>query len=137
MALTTIGVGTADFDARADLLFPAVGVREQRGYAFFVRANPPATVLTLQYLNLFAILSNGANEYETPLLAKFFPKGRMMGFSVGVPRLSFMRNPDCQILAQPKEFFPGAGPIRAVDIELMWDDRDDFQAQSVPVLSGI
>lgn len=137
MALRSIGSAVASFDTRADVLFPPVRLEEEKGYAFFIRATPTTTVLTLQYLNLFAVFSQGVQVYETPLLAKFFPKGRMMGFGVGVPKVSFMNNPDCEILAQPKEFFPNSGPVRMLDVELLWDNSEEYEAKSVGILSGI
>lgn len=137
MALATIGSGQINFDTRVELLFPSVRLEEEKGYAFFIRAVPITTVLSLQYVNLYAYFTRGATEYQTPLLSKFFPSGRTMGFAVGVPKLSFMGNPDCSIIAQPKEFFPNSSIVRAIDVELLWDNSEEFEAKSAPLLTGI
>lgn len=137
MALASIGTGTLDFDARTELLFPPVGLNDNNGYLFFIRTTPATTTTDFQYVNLIAQFSSDEGLIETPLLAKFFPKGRTMGFAVAVPKLEFWNDPDCSIIALPREFYPGKGTVRQLDVELLWEDREDFAANSVSIFQGV
>jgi hypothetical protein len=122
MTITVIGAATANFDTRAQILFPSVNLRRNDGYLFFIQTVPDTTVTTQQYINLIAVLDYGGFTFEQPLEAKFFPKGRPMCFGVAVPRLDDFDDADCTILALPQEFYPGQGSIRSLPVQLSWED---------------
>lgn len=131
MAIVRIGAATANFDTRAEIVFPQRQLKSETGYLFFIRTVPITVVTRYQYLNLILIIQNGGNPIETALEAKFFPKGRMLMFSVAVPKLEDIKDPNCNILALPREFYRDAGELRRIDLELLWEDKEDYEAKSV------
>lgn len=137
MAYTQIGGRTVDWDDRADIAFQPVELDEGKGYLFFLEVVGASQATTLQYANVTALFTTEVGEIETPLLAKFFPKGRVMGFSVAVPKLSYFKDVECRIVLTPREFYPKSGPNRSLNIRLLWEDKEDFDADSVPLFAGI
>lgn len=131
MGLASIGVLTADWETKDELLFPSVDLKDDKSYLFFIRTVTPGISTKNQYLNLIAELSSDEGPIETVLEAKFFPKGRMLQFSVAVPKLSFYNDPQCRIIALPKEFYPGTATDSQLLVELLWEDKEDFEAKSV------
>lgn len=136
MALASIGTATLDFDTKTPVLLPPVGLRDDRGYMFFIRTTPASTETTNQYVNVIATFDSDEGRIETPLLAKFFPKGLMMGFAVTVPALDFWNNPSCQILLLPREFFPDSGSVRQLPIEVLWEDDIDYRLTEMSIFAG-
>lgn len=133
MALVSLGTRTLDWDTRTTEEFDTIDLNDNRGYLFFVRTVPSTVMTQNQYLVMIAKLSSDEGFIETPLEAKFFPKGLMMQFSVAVPRLSIYNDPDVSILALPREFKRGTGSDRQLDIEVLYEDDDDLRATEVNI----
>lgn len=133
MALISLGTRNLDWDTRVTEEFDSVGLRDNRGYLFFVRAVPITAIPMNQYMVMIAKISSDEGFIETPLEAKFFPKGFMMQFSVALPRLSFYSDPDVSILVLPREFKRGTGTLRQMDIEVLYEDDDDLLATQVSI----
>ncbi len=123
MALTLLGSGTANFDTKADVVFPSLTLQRARAYFFFINTVPAPVLPKKQYILLFAKYQSGTFIHESKLIAKFFSNGPRMMFVVPVPDLSFMPNSySTQVIARPSEFFKGSGLLRTVPLQLSWDD---------------
>lgn len=121
--MSVVGDGVADFDARADVVFPALTLQGGRGYYFLVSSQPVVSVPSQQYISMFARYSSGANLIETKMLAKFFSNGAAMMFVVPVPDFSFMpASYSVRVIGRPKEFYRGSGTLRTMGVRLSRDD---------------
>jgi len=131
MALSLIGSNVIDFDSRTEIQYPPVSLEEGKGYLFFARANPLTTTTLRGYVNLIALLDTSYGQVEFPLEAKFFPKGNLMAFSVAVPKAKWDKDIGCTILALPREFYKGSSQVRQFNLEMLWEDEEDYKVDAI------
>lgn len=131
MALVVVGSGLANFDTKADVIFPSVTLARGDSYFFFVEATPAPLFMRKQYILLVARYISGAVVHESKLLAKFFSNGLPMIFTVPVPDLSFFpASYGVQVVARPSEFYLGAGNLRQVSLRLLRDNAKSIKGVS-------
>lgn len=132
MAKINLGDRQADWDTKADLVWPTRNLSDDDVYYFFMESVPANLVWRRQYLNLFARYTATGGSFESPLIAKFFANGFPMIFTVSVPGSSITANPTpVAIVARPREFYAGAGTVRLGTVRASFED-----ANSLPNITG-
>lgn len=124
MALQIIGSNVADWNTKDSLLFPSVEVEEGKAYAFFLQQETSPVATANQYCAVVAILNTSFGVFEAPLEAKYFPGLRGLIFSVAIPKASWDKEIELQMLLLPKEFKKGSATDKSITIQLSWDDKD-------------
>lgn len=123
MAITTVGDVNVDFTDSLKYDFPEVSVTPGRGTTFLLLPIPQDLMFTSHYLLVLANLVRGANSFELPLVAKYFPKGSPLIFNIGVPETSLPGQVSCSISVIPKLRFTGAFPdVSSVTFRLRYED---------------
>lgn len=126
MAVIDIATLTANFDTRVTEETPAIQLRRDNSYLFYVRTNPPSTINPDAYLNIVATIFNGTSQVKTPLIAKYFFTGEEMMFLLPVPRVQDSNDQDVTIQILPREFYSNRAPIRSVDVVIAYEDSRDW-----------
>lgn len=132
MAKVSLGDRVADWDTKADIVWPTRNLSDDDVYYFFMESVPSNAVWKGQYLNLFARYNATGGAFESPLIIKWFANGLPVIFTVPVPASSITPNPTAvAIVARPKEFYPGAGTVRLGTVRASFED-----ANSLPNITG-
>lgn len=126
MAVVDIATLTADFDTRATEETPAIQLRRDNSYLFYIRTATPNTVNPDAYLNIVATIFNGTSQVKTPLIAKYFFTGEEMMFLLPVPRVQNSNDQDVTIQILPREFYANRAPIRSIDVVIAYEDANDW-----------
>lgn len=127
MAKIDIGTVTANLDTRQQEAVPALELRAESSYLFFIRTATPNLVNSDAYLNIVAIINTGTLVVKTPLLVKYFFTGEEMCFLLSVPRIDGERDPLCAIAILPREFYRNRATIRSIDCIVSYDDARDYE----------
>lgn len=126
MAVVDIATLTVDFNIRATQETPAIQLRRNNSYLFFIRANPVTLLNPDAYLNIVGTIFNGTNQVKTPLLAKFFFTGEEMMFFLPVPEVQNSNEQDVTIQVLPREFYSNRAPVRSLDVVVAYEDANDW-----------
>lgn len=126
MAVVDIATLTADFNTRLTQETPAVQLRRNNSYLFYIRTNPGNLVNPDAYLNIVATIFNGTSQVKTPLLCKYFFTGEEMMFFLPVPEVQTSNDQDVTIQILPREFYSNRAPIRTLDVIVAYEDANDW-----------
>ena len=133
MTFRTVSTQDVDLDNREPVRFSSVGLNQDKGYLFMLSLRPIESRLDNTYFTVVAVFQTGIGQVETNLEAKFYPKGRLLMFSVPVPSAELFNNAQCFIEIEPKNRFRGPQDSGVIRVRLLFEDAVELEAKSVPV----
>ena len=133
MAVTPFPAITLDFTTKEAQETPAVLLEEGKTYQYFIQTLPFNTVLPNAYVNIIAKYATVSGIYESPLIAKFFPKGLEMVIHVPIPDKNVFKDTELSLLLLPNGYYrPNSSP-GIQDFLVSWND-EKFNTSEVAFL---
>ncbi len=123
MAIANLGIKECDWVSKDAVEFQSVQVKEGRSYLFFLKVDPTTTTRN-QYLAVIASFSTAEGEVELPLECKYFPNGQLLLVPVSVPGVDLFKDVPLKIVVLPKEFKKGSATEKLLDIELLFEEKE-------------
>ena len=124
MAWTNVGTVLVTMTSRNLVPFPTVNLKRNKGFMFYLVANPITTVAEYGYLLIIPSMVWNGLSGERPKLVNWFPKGQRFLFKVTTPEK--MGDPiPTTINLFPVQIFTGRVVPKQISATLFYDPGEE------------